>query len=159
MISRNLKVTKNNSGYWIKVSALDEAEMSELCAKYAGEVHVKISHPLRDKTMQQLAAFHPLATAFYLTGMHSAPDQFRQSVSLFRHWLKMEFGPTTWVEYQGSHIPICKSIADYTIKDMSQLIEGLICLINESGAYGASADIRNIIEGMQSDNPTGGKHG
>lgn len=149
MINRNIRLGQDESGYFIRFSKSDEAELAELKAKHSGEVYVKISKPMASKTMQQLAAFHPLAMAFYLTGMHSAPEVFRQSFSLFRHWLKMEFGPAVWVEYQGSHIPICKSIADYTVEEMSKLIEGLIYLINESGAYAESTEIQTIICGMQ----------
>ncbi|OPY04835.1 MAG: hypothetical protein A4E67_02206 [Syntrophaceae bacterium PtaB.Bin038] len=148
MISRNLRIRQDGEGYWVRLSDLDRFEIEDLVRKHKGDVHVSVTHPIRSKTAAQLAAFHPLAKAFYLTGMHSAPEQFRQSPSLFRYWLKIEFGPATWVDYQGSHIPICKSISQYTSKEMSALIEGLICMINESGAYGASSEIRNIIEGM-----------
>lgn len=149
MINRNFKLGQDEDGYFVRFPKSDNAELAELRAKHNGEVYVKVSKPMASKTMQQLAAFHPLAMAFYLTGMHSAPDQFRQTFERFRYWLKMEFGPAVWVEYQGSHIPICKSIADYTIEEMSKLIEGLIYLINESGAYAESTEIQNILSGMQ----------
>lgn len=148
MITRNLTLRRSDAGYWLQLSRLDMPELAKIAKKYNDQVSVKISRPLASKTMAQLAAFHPLSTAFYLTGMYSAPDQFRQSYWLFRYWLKIEFGPVTWADYQGAHIPICKSIADYTIQEMTRLIEGTIHIINESGAYAASKEIRGIIEGM-----------
>lgn len=149
MINQNIRLGQDENGYFIRFPKSDNAELAELRDNNDGNVYVKVSKPMASKTMRQLSAFHPLALAFYLTGMHSAPEAFRQSFSLFRYWLKMEFGPAVWVEYQGSHIPICKSIADYTVEEMSKLIEGLIYLINESGAYAESAEIQNILSGMQ----------
>lgn len=124
-------------------------EITRLLAKHRGEIGIKISKPMAAKTLQQLRAFHPLAMAFWLSGMHSAPEEWRQTFSRFRFWLKVELGPCEWMEYQGSHVPIPKSIADYTIEEMTQLLEGLIAMCKESLAYPEDARVLEIINGIR----------
>lgn len=123
------------------------SEITRLLARHR-EVGVRIGKPMAAKTLQQLRAFHPLAMAFWLSGMHSAPDDFRQTFGRFRFWLKVELGPCEWMEYQGTHVPIPKSIADYTVDEMTQLLEGLIVMCRESTAYPQDGRVREIIDGM-----------
>lgn len=149
MLDLNLNVLQVGQNKFEFSLGDDAPELIAMLYKHNDLCHVRISQPKSPKTLSQLAAFHPLSMALYLSGMHSAPDQFRQSYSLFRYWLKMEFGPVTWVDYQEAHIPICKSIADYTIKEMSQLLEGLVVMCKESRAYPENPEVKKIIEGMQ----------
>jgi len=148
MIDLNLRperIPNEPHAYSFRVAS---PEITRLLEKHKGEVCVHIGKPVFPKTLQQLRAFHPLAMAFWLSGMHSAPEQFRQTFGLFRYWLKIELGPCIWVDYQNSHIPICKSIADYTIGEMTQLLEGLIVMCKESEAYPEYPRVKEIIDGM-----------
>lgn len=150
MIDLNLvpeRIPNEPHAYSFRVAS---QKITALMAKHKA-VGVRIGKPMSPKTLQQLRAFHPLAMAFWLSGMHSAPDQFRQTFGLFRYWLKIELGPVTWVDYCDAHIPICKSIADYTISEMTQLLEGLIVMCKESRAYPESERVREIIDGMGDD--------
>jgi hypothetical protein len=148
MINQNIRLTSVDILTHRFSIEIADPELSKLNYKYGGVINVKISKPVSPKTMAQLAAFHPLSMALWLSGMHSAPDQFRQSYSLFRYWLKMELGPVTWVDYDSAKIPICKSIADYTKEEMSRLLEGTIVMCKESRAYPEDKRVREIIEGM-----------
>jgi len=152
MIDKNVTLRTKNDKMVLYISG---PEIEDLGKKWKGNVHIKVSKPMSPKTLAQLAAFHPLSMALYLSRMHSAPPQFCASYSLFREWLKMEFGVVTaLVEYHGSTIPICKSMAEYTINEMTQILQGLIVVCHETKAYPENSIVVEIINGIEENKKT-----
>ena len=112
-----------------------------------GKVHITISKPKTEKTLQQLRAVHSLLTAFFLSGMHSAPD-WVVSADLFKLYCKISFGVCFDVVKDGVSIRVPKSFSDYTKVEQMEFIDALISTIEQAGASGEKK-INEILTGMK----------
>lgn len=149
MINRTLALRKSDTGYWVQMSRLDNFELDELWRKHEGMVNVKVGRPVSPGTDEQNRAMHALLTAYYKTGLHSAPDEFSTSLEAFKVWIKMQYGPCWCVDLDGQKIKVPKSWADYNKTERMRLIDGLVSEINQSGACAVSEEIQEILSGMQ----------
>lgn len=122
-------------------------QVLELFKKYHGQANVKLGRPETPGTEQQNRAMHALLCAYYLTGMHSAPEGC--TLDDFKIYMKVQYGPCYEMDYQGRQVRVPKSWADYSKQERVEFIDALISEINQSGAYSASQKIRDIIAGMQ----------
>ena len=120
-----------------------------MAAKYGGEANVKISRPVKPGTEDQNRAMHALLTAYYVTGMHSAPEGY--TLEAFKIYMKLRFGPVYQIEIDGHDVRVPKSWSDYSREERRDFIDGMISEIYQSGALSASEKIREIIEGMSDD--------
>jgi hypothetical protein len=143
MIQQNATLNKEGRSYFIKLSS---PELEELYLKFQGLVSVKIGKPDKPGTNEQNRAMHSLLSAYYTTGMHSAPEGY--TLSQFKVFMKLQYGPVYEMEHKGQLIKIPKSWSDYSKQERVEFIDGLISEINQSGAYAESEKIREIIEGM-----------
>ena len=147
MIDRNFKLDKRE--YTGKCSLfICETELSDMYAKWGGEVHVRITKPEDGGTEQQNRAMHALMTEFFLTGLHSAPETVKDP-DQFKLWLKFQIGVCYEWEHDGRPCLVPKSWAKYTKRERREFIDALISMVNQSGAFAESEKIRTIIEGMQ----------
>jgi len=128
---------------------IDDPELGVLAAKYGCEVNIKISRPVKPGTEEQNRAMHALLTAYYVTGLHSAPEGY--TLDAFKIYMKLRYGPVYQIEIEGQNVRVPKSWSDYDKDERRNFIDGLISEINQSGAFSASDKIREIILGM-SDN-------
>jgi hypothetical protein len=146
MINRNLTLHKNESGYWLRMSRLDEYELAKLVRKHDGLVNVKISRPVSPGTDEQNRAAHALMQEYFLTGMFSYPAK---SLAELKIYLKIAYGSVYDMIYKGEEIKVPKSWRDFSKQERHNFINGLLAEIHASGAYAESEEIRNIIAGME----------
>jgi len=151
MIDRNLALKKIGETYFVQFESFDNDELNLLFVKHKGTVNVQIRKPASLKTENQNNALHSLLLAYWLTGMHSAPEYFRKSYLLFRLHFKLSYGPCYNTVHNGKEVKIPKSIADYTKEEMAAILAAAITEIHETGAYASSKDLQKIIAGMDSE--------
>ena len=147
MISQNVTLHHISSDAF--AIFIDDPELGVLASKYGCEVNVKISRPVKPGTEEQNRAMHALLTAYYVTGMHSAPEGY--TLDAFKVYMKLRYGPVYQIEIDGQNVRVPKSWSDYSKDERREFIDGLISEINQSDAFAASEKIREIIEGMTDD--------
>ncbi|MCP4988382.1 MAG: hypothetical protein GY928_20720 [Colwellia sp.] len=123
------------------------SELQELFKKHNGIVHIKISKPMSKGTNKQNKTMHLLLREYYETGMHSAPEGY--TLSDFKLFMKLEYGPVSYIYHKGKTVEVLKSWSDYNKQERSDFISGLLSEIHQSGAYNESEKIREIIDGME----------
>ena len=144
MFSQNCKIVKDGNGYIIRVGGHD---LDRLFERHKGNVHVEITKPVSEGTDEQNRAFHALIQAYYLTGMHSAPDG--STLEDFKIHIKWLYGPRWTKEIKGEKFVILKSWGDYNKTERCDMIDAVINEIHQAGAYAESEKIREIIAGME----------
>jgi hypothetical protein len=146
MINENVYINFMPGGE--KVIFLDkrDPEITALCDKYNGLVNVKISKPVERGTEQQNRAAHALMSAYYTTGLHSAPGGY--TLAEFKIYMKLQYGPVYEIDTPAGECRVPKSWSDYSKDERREFIDGIISEIHQSGAYAESAKIREIVEGM-----------
>jgi hypothetical protein len=146
MFQKNIRLLANPGGSWS--IELSDPKIDEICAKYDRFVNVRIDRPAELGTEEQNRAMHALLTAYYLTGLHSAPDG--TTLDVFKIYMKMLYGPCYAMDFNNKRVIIPKSWADYSKHERSEFVDALISEINQSGAYAESPKIREIIDGFSS---------
>lgn len=143
MINQNMILRKDDDGFFVR---LDGLEINRLFSKYGGAVNVKVSRPVSPGTDEQNRAFHALFTEYYKTGLHSAPEGC--TLAEFKNFMKIQYGPHTFIDVSEERYCVLKSWADYTKHERVAALDGLISEVNQSGAFAESEKIREIIGGM-----------
>ena len=121
-----------------------DPELSKLNYKYGGEVHIQISKPEREKTIQQMKTIHALLNAIFDSGMSSSPAE---TPTQFKLWAKMEMGVCYDWEYEGKPVRVPESVARYSKQQLSDFISRILDYIDRIGAM-ADRKIQEIITGM-----------
>lgn len=147
MIDRNIELITEDILHHAYLIRVVDAELTKLVYKYGTTVHLKISRPIVPGTEQQNRAAHALLTAYYLTGMHSAPEG--STPEFFKIWMKMKYGPCYAMDIDGNNIRVPKLWADYSKEERATFITGIISEIEQVGAYAADTKCREIIDGMR----------
>lgn len=143
MINQNMVLKKEGNQF---VFRLDGPEIESLFNKHGGAVNVKVSKPVSPGTDEQNRAFHSLLTEYYKTGLHSAPEGY--TLAEFKNFMKIQYGPHTFIDVGEAKYRVLKSWADYTKHERMAALDGLISEVNQSGAYAESEKIREIIGGL-----------
>jgi hypothetical protein len=145
MFSQNIAPVVTDQG--LRFTFELEGEIKKLYEKYGGMVNVKIGAPSEPGTEEQNRAMHALLSAYYVTGMHSAPEGY--TLAEFKIFMKLQYGPSSEIEYKGQAVKVPKSWAEYSKRERMDFIDALISEIHQSGAYAESEKIREIISGME----------
>lgn len=149
MFQRNTKLFPDGRGFSILVI---DPELDSLYKRYKGLVHIRIDRPQTEGTEEQNRAAHALLSAYYATGLHSAPDG--TSLEEFKVQKKLDYGPHWDIKFQDKIVPVPKSWADFTKLERSHFIDSLISEIIQVGA-GTDKKIMEILTGME-ENSLGG---
>lgn len=145
---RNLPIYKHGLvGFAIYLG--NDPALQALAEKHAGQVHVRVSKPVTPGTEEQNRAMHSLLKEYYVSGFHSAPEGC--TLEAFKLYIKIQYGPCHEMDYQGRPVRVPKSWADYTKQERSDLLNGLISEIHQTGAFAACPKLQEIIAGMESE--------
>ena len=124
-----------------------DPELDRIYAKHAGYFTVRITAPVKSKTLKQLAAVHSLLSAFYFSGFASMPENC--TLAKFKLLKKVEYGLCFEMEYQGKLVRVPISMADYSKDEMREFIDKLLAEIKQSGAE-SDKKIQEILCGLES---------
>lgn len=150
MINRNILIKKTDiRKFTFKVGPEEADEIQKILAKYSDVLFLKIDRPISPGTEEQNRTMHALLQAYYVTGMHSAPEPFNKSLAGFKIWIKSQYGPCYYYDMDNTQVRVPKSWADYTRSERMNLIDGLISEIKQSNAHNESDKIREILNGME----------
>lgn len=104
--------------------AENEAVLREAVERYNGFCHVEISRVRKPKSIQQNNLFHALITEYYVSGKHSC-DSWQE----LKNQMKYQFGEgfvQTLTLADGEKYGILKSLADYSMSELSRLTDNVI---------------------------------
>lgn len=143
---RNLAIYRHSpSGYVVFFP--EDPSLQALAEKHAGQVHVRVSKPVTPGTEEQNRAMHSLLKEYYVSGFHSAPEGC--TLEAFKLYIKIQYGPCLEMDYQGRPVRVPKSWSDYTKQERSDLIDGLVAEIHQTGAFAACPKLQEIIAWME----------
>jgi len=100
------------------------AVLKEAIEKHSGYFHIEISRVRKPKSIQQNKLFHALITEYYISGLHSCP-----SWQALKNQMKYQFGEgfiQTLTLADGEKYGILKSLADYSMSELSRLTDNVI---------------------------------
>ena len=100
------------------------AVLKEAIERYNGFCHVEISRVRKPKSIQQNKLFHALITEYYISGLHSC-----DSWQALKNQMKYQFGEgfvQTLTLADGEKYGILKSLADYSMSELSRLTDNVI---------------------------------
>ena len=128
MICNNARATFADGHYSLTIPEDKQAEkdavLKEAVERYNGYVHVEISRVRKPKSIQQNKLFHALITEYYISGHHSC-----DSWQALKNQMKYQFGEgfiQTLTLADGEKYGILKSLADYSMSELSRLTDGVI---------------------------------
>ena len=98
-------------------------------------------------TEQQNRAAHALMKEYYISGMHSAPDNY--TLEMFKVYLKCLYGPPEYtIEVKGKTKSVLKSWRNYTTKERGEFIDGLLAEMRQA-CTPLTKKMEKIIGGME----------
>lgn len=118
------------------------AVLKEAVDKYNGYVHIEISRVRKPKSIQQNKLFHALITEYYISGLHSC-----DSWQALKNQMKYQFGEgfiQTMTLADGEKYGILKSLADYSMSELSRLTDNVIADMIQVGV--SSKKFNEILE-------------
>jgi hypothetical protein len=107
---------------------------------------VKFSKPEDPGTEQQNRFMHSLLTAYYKTGMHSAPERY--TLAEFKIYMKVQFGLCYEMEIRGKLTLVPVSWTDYNKEERQIFIDGLLSEILQV-VCPLTKEIEEIIRGAE----------
>lgn len=128
MTCNNAKAVYVDGHYSLTIPDDKQSEKNEVLKeaveKYNGYVHIEISRVRKPKSIQQNNLFHALITEYYISGLHSC-----NSWQALKNQMKYQFGEgfvQTLTLADGEKYGILKSLADYSMSELSRLTDNVI---------------------------------
>lgn len=146
LVERSEDISIKPTIYRYYIPGLIDAELDHLYAKHAGYFTVRITAPIKSKTLKQLAAVHSLLSAFYFSGFASIPENC--TLSKFKLLKKVEYGVCFEAEYKSQLVRVPISMASYSKDEMREFIDKILGEIKQAGAE-SDKKVQEIICGME----------
>lgn len=128
MICNNAKASYKDGHYSLTIpddkQAEKDAVLKEAVERYNGYVHIEISRVRKPKSIQQNNLFHALITEYYISGLHSC-DSWQGLKNQMKYQLGEGFIQTLTLA-DGEKYGILKSLADYSMSELSRLTDNVI---------------------------------
>lgn len=142
MICNNAQVVLEYGHYKIILPSDKQSERSavldEAIEKHNGFFHLEISRVRKPKSIQQNKLFHALITEYYISGLHSC-----DSWQALKNQMKYQFGEgfiQTLTLADGEKYGILKSLADYSMSELSRLTDNVIADMIQIGVNSKKFD-------------------
>ena len=142
MTCNNAKAEYSNGQYHLILPPDKQAEkqavLKEAIEKQGGYFHIEISRVRKPKSIQQNKLFHALITEYYISGLHSC-----DSWQALKNQMKYQFGEgfiQTLTLADGEKYGILKSLADYSMSELSRLTDNVIADMIQAGVNSKKFD-------------------